>query len=286
MTATPSPKRTDVAKPASKLAIIGTAANQGFKVDILAYRTLAGSNDPGTAQSVYYANQTGLRLKQIRVTLDQSEAIAEAGTLHYMRGHLELDNPVGGVGGLGKAMLKKMLTTETAFMPRYRGTGEIYLEPSFGDFMVYQLHNETLVADKGLFYCGEGTVKTGIAAQKNVSSALFGGEGFFQTKIQGSGICVFELPVPVDEVRCIQLNNETLKVDGNFALMRSGQIDFSVERSSKGIMGSLSSGEGLLQTFRGTGRVWLAPTQSVYDRMRFGGIGSLSSAQRSSNTST
>lgn len=295
MTATPSvPQPPSASQAASrtvsqatrKLRVIDTATGPGFRVDVLAYNRLAGSNDPSTAQSIYYANQTGLKLKQVRIVLNQGDAIAEAGTLHYMHGHIELSNPVGGVGGLGKAMFKKMLTDETAFMPRYRGTGEIFLEPSFGDFLLYRLNNETIIADKGLFYCGEGTIKTGVAAQRNVSSALFGGEGLFQTRIEGSGICVFELPVPADEVRCIQLNNETLKVDGNFALMRSGQVDFSVERSTKGLMGTLASGEGLLQTFRGTGRVWLAPTQSVYDRMRFGGLSSLSSAQRSSNTAT
>lgn len=270
----------------SKLEIISSATRPGFRVDVLAYKTLAGSNDPTTAQNIYYANQTGLKLKQVRIMLNQGEAVAEAGTLHYMHGQLELDNPIGGVGGLGKAMFKKMLTNETAFMPRYKGIGEIYLEPSFGDFLIYQLNNETVVADKGLFYCGESSLATGVAAQRNVSSAVFGGEGFFQTQIKGSGIGVFEMPVPMDEVRCIHLNNETLKVDGNFALMRSGQIDFSVERSAKGILGSFGSGEGLLQTFRGTGRVWLAPTQSVYARMRLGSISTLSSAQRSPNTTT
>ena len=286
MTTPPNSNSLNAAASVNKLEIISSAIRPGFRVDVLAYKTLAGSNDPATAQSVYYANRTGLRLKQVRIMLNQGEAVAEAGTLHYMHGQLELDNPIGGVAGLGKAMFKKMLTNETAFMPRYRGIGEIYLEPSFGDFLIYQLNNETIIADKGLFYCGEGSLQTGIAAQRNVSSAVFGGEGFFQTQVKGTGIGVFELPVPIDEIRCVQLNNETLKVDGNFALMRSGQIDFSVERSAKGVLGSLSSGEGLLQTFRGTGRVWLAPTQSIYARMQFSGLSALSSAQRSSNTTT
>ena len=109
---------------------------------------------------------------------------------------------------------------------------------------------------------------------------------WFQTQVRGSGIAVFELPVPASEVQCIHLNNETLKVDGNFALMRSGRIEFSVEKSSKGLLGSLSSGEGLLQTFRGTGQVWLAPTQSIYRRMSLGGFSRLSHAQHSSRTSS
>jgi len=49
---------------------------------------------------------------------------------------------------------------------------------------------------------------------------LFGGEGLFQTRIRGTGICVLESPVPADEVLRIDLKEETLQVDGNFALMR------------------------------------------------------------------
>jgi uncharacterized protein (AIM24 family) len=276
----------NAASDKQNLVVIDSASNQGFKVEILGYKTLAGSNDPRTAQTVYFANQTHLKLKQVRLTLDQSEAIVEAGALHYLHGHIDLQNPVGGVGGLGKAMLKKMLTNETAFMPRYRGSGFVYLEPSFGDFLIYNLRNEEIIADLGLFYCSEASLSVGVAMQKNVSSALLGGEGLFQTQVRGSGIAVFELPVPASEVRCVHLNNETLQVDGNFALMRSGRIEFSVEKSSKGMFGSLSSGEGLLQTFRGTGRVWLAPTQAIYTQMSLGGLNGLSSAQHASRTST
>ena len=141
-----------------------------------------------------------------------------------------------------------------------------------------------MIADKGMFYCGQGSLEVGSAMQKNVSSALFGGEGLFQTRIKGTGICVFESPVPADEVLRIDLKDETLRVDGNFALMRTGRIEFSVEKSTKGLLGTLTSGEGLLQTFRGTGSVWLAPTQDIYQRLQAGGIANLASASRSSNT--
>lgn len=73
----------------------------------------------------------------------------------------------------------------------------------------------------------------------------------------------------------LQLNNEKLSVDGNFALLRKGRIEFKVEKSSKSLLGSATGGEGLLQTFTGTGEVWLAPTQSVYERMRYEGLSRL-----------
>ena len=74
----------------------------------------------------------------------------------------------------------------------------------------------------------------------------------------------------MSEVDIIDLENDTLKVDGNFAVLRSSTLDFTVERSAKTLMGSAVSGEGLVNVYRGTGQVWLAPTIKVYDTLDHG----------------
>lgn len=90
--------------------------------------------------------------------------------------------------------------------------------------------------------------------------------GLYQTRIEGSGIVVLKVPVPESEIfKCI-LINDTLKVDGNFAILRTGNIEFSVEKSSKSIIGTAVSGEGMVNVYRGTGEVWLVPTK-VYTRI-------------------
>jgi uncharacterized protein (AIM24 family) len=203
-----------------------------------------------------------------------------------MLGQIQMESKIGGVAGLRKAMMKKFVTKEAAIMPRYRGTGQIHLEPSFSHFLIHQLTGEEIIADKGMFYCGDGRLEIGSAMQSNVSSALFGGEGFFQTRVSGTGICVFESPVPVDEIMRIDLKDETLQVDGNFALMRMGDIEFSVEKSTRSLLGTLTGSEGLLQTVRGTGSVWLAPTQEIYQRLLTEGLSATGAASRSSNTAT
>ena len=195
---------------ASKFEVIDSAEDDGFRVEILAYSKLGGAKDHQTAATVYFANQAGIRLKQVRITLRDGEAIAESGALHFMLGQIQMESKIGGVSGLGKAMMNKFVTKEAAVMPRYRGTGQIYLEPSFSHFLIYRLNGEEVIADKGMFYCGQGSLDVGSAMQKNVSSALFGGEGLFQTRIRGTGICVLESPVPADEVLRIDLKDETL----------------------------------------------------------------------------
>ena len=43
------------------------------------------------------------------------------------------------------------------------------------------------------------------------------------------------------------------------AIAWSGSLEFTVERSGKTLVGSAASGEGLVNMYRGTGRVLLAP---------------------------
>ena len=66
-------------------------------------------------------------------------------------------------------------------------------------------------------------------------------------------------PCPKEELVEIELKNDVLKVDGNMAIAWSGSLEFTVERSGKTLIGSAASGEGLVNVYRGTGRVLLAP---------------------------
>lgn len=149
--------------------------------------------------------------------------------------------------------------------PEYTGTGTLVLEPSFRHFLVLELaENESIIIDDGMFCCAQGSVKVNTVAQKNVSSALAGGETLFQQQLTGPGLIVLESIVPMCEINIIDLKNDTLKVDGNFAVLRSSSLDFTVERSAKSLVGSAVSGEGLVNVYRGTGQIWLAPTLKVY----------------------
>ena len=268
-----------------KCAIANMDGN-GSRVTVWEYQKLMGSNSIENARSLYYAAQVGMRLRQVQIQINQAKVILEAGALQYMRGNIQIDASSGGLAGMAQKALINALTNEKTYRPTYTGVGDIVLEPSFGHFLLIKLENEEMVTDKGMFYASEGTVSVGVATQKNISAAFFGGEGFFQTKIFGTGWVVLESPVPLQEIVQVKLNGEKLQVDGNFALLRKGKIDFSVEKSTKSWIGSSRSGEGLLQTFAGTGEVWLAPTQSVYQKLRFQGLNQMVAAGHSSGSKT
>ena len=105
------------APSSARYEVLDEAESEGFKVEVLAYSRLGGAKDHRTASTVYFANQAGIRLKQVRITLRDGEAIAESGALHFMLGRIEMESKIGGVAGLGKAMMNKFVTKEAAIMP-------------------------------------------------------------------------------------------------------------------------------------------------------------------------
>lgn len=250
--------------------IVESINRGGTTFEVLEYGPLAGSEPFAVAQQVYVLNRANVHLRQLRVKLSNDAVRTEPGALQFLRGRIGMESSTGagaGLGGLMKGALAAARTGETVFKPLYRGTGEIYLEPTFGHFWLLQMNGETLYADQGLFFCCEDSVKVEAHKVESFSARMAGGEGRYQTKVSGTGMVVFRIPVPRQEIIELELNDETMQVDGSFALLRTGDVVFNVERASNSITGAMTSGEGLLQTFRGSGKVWIAPTQPLYERM-------------------
>ncbi|WP_294154187.1 AIM24 family protein [uncultured Clostridium sp.] len=251
---------------------------------ILEYENLEGATDVESALGLNIIRKSGIKLKQIRIMLEDSSVILEPGALSYMKGNIKINTKTGGVFGLGKKLISSKLTGETVFKPAYSGSGEIFLEPSFGNFALIELEDDEIVVDDGMFFACESGVEVGVSIQKSVSAALLGDESICQTKISGSGIVALEIPVPESEIFKCVLFNDTLKVDGNFAILRTGNIEFTVEKSSKSIVGSVASGEGLVNVYRGSGEVWIVPTKSVYSDLKLKGLSEMRKSQHKMDT--
>ena len=218
---------------------------------------------PETAMMAYYASQMNVRKRQVVVDVAKSNVTVQAGAMHWMVGDVRATTGMKGVGDLfGKAM-RGSVTGESAIKPEYTGSGTLVLEPTYKHILLVDLRdwNGSIVLDDGLFLACESTLKHKAVMRSNVSSAVLGNEGLFNLGIQGQGVVCLESPCPREELVEIWLDNDVLKVDGNFAIAWSGSLDFTVERSGKSLIGSAASGEGLVNVYRGTGKVLLAPVR-------------------------
>ena len=218
---------------------------------------------PETALQAYFASQMNVRKRQVVCDIAKSNVTVQAGAMQWMVGDVRATTGLKGVGDLfGKAM-RGSVTGESAIKPEYTGNGTLVLEPTYKHILLVDLKdwNGSIVLDDGLFLACESTLKHKAVMRSNVSSAVLGNEGLFNLGIQGQGIVCLESPCPREELVEIWLDNDVLKVDGNFAIAWSGSLDFTVERSGKTLLGSAASGEGLVNVYRGTGKVLLAPVR-------------------------
>lgn len=250
------------------IKIIDSAESGGVKIEVMEYQKLLGSTNTSAAMDLYFMEKQNMRARQVAVYINDDMVTVEPGAMSYFQGKLEMVSGVTAGNALGR-LFSGAVTGEAMAQPEYRGTGMLVLEPSFNHFLVLQLDREEIIVDKGMFYCAQSGVTVKAVAQRNLSSALAGGEGIFQISLSGTGLVVLECPVPSCEIDIIELNNDVLRVDGNFAVLRSAALQFTVERSAKSLLGSAVSGEGLVNVYRGTGSVWLAPTIKVYNTINY-----------------
>lgn len=211
------------------------------------------------ATAQYYMSQSNMRRKQLMIELNNSEIMMKAGAMQYTVGRMEMTTGIQGVGGLVSGIFKSAASGTGVIKPQYRGTGKILLEPTYNYIWLIDVDHDEVVIEDGLFLACDTSLKIGVTARSNFSSAALGGEGLFNMTAKGKGILALEAPIPAEETVVVQLENDELKVDGNFAMMWSNTLQFTVEKSGKTRLGSAASGEGLVNVYRGTGTVWLSP---------------------------
>ena len=230
------------------------------------------SVSPMNAMNEYFMSKMGVRRRQVVIDIDKDHsAIIQAGAMQWMGGNVRATSGVKGIGDfLGKA-IKGAVTKETAVKPEYVGEGCLVLEPTYQYIILADIGKwgpAGMTIEDGMFLACDANVKSKVVARKNLSSAVLGSEGLFNLSLQGNGVAALESNVPEDELIEVILENDELKIDGNLAVCWSSNLEFTVERSTKTLVGSAVSGEGLVNVYRGTGRVLMcpvAPTTSLFE---------------------
>lgn len=225
------------------------------------------SVSPESASIAFFASQMNVRKRQVIAELNNDGGvILQAGAMQLMIGQLQAATNIKGAGDLMKKFVGSKVTGETTIKPRYQGAGLLVLEPTYKYILFEDLANwhGNLVIEDGMFLACDDSVDMKVTARTNFSSAVLGGEGLFNTALKGNGIAVLESPVPAEELIIVDLDRDVLKIDGSMAIAWSNTLEFTVERTTNTLIGSAASGEGLVNVYRGSGRVLIAPV--AYNR--------------------
>lgn len=188
----------------------------------------------------------------VKITLQDETVRAEAGALCYMIGKITMDARLPALG----QFLRAKLAGESVVRPFYTGVGELYLESTYGGFYHLNLHNETWLLERGIYWASDNNVA--LSTQPlHPWLALRAGKSFwyFQTKVSGSGQVVLTAPGPVEEMT---LDQGRLVVNGDYVIARSAGISFRLKRAARTVFGSWLAGEGQTRIYEGSGKLLIS----------------------------
>lgn len=248
---------------------INLQGGRGATVQIVELDKLKGCSDYNQAERMFYLTNSGVKLRLIRVILKNYTLKTESGALYYLKGNIKANV---NMNNMTSKIISNTLTGEAIIKPTYTGTGEVLLEPSFKHFTIITLNKSSIIVNKGVYYASVGDIKISPASTGSTSAKVLGGDGYIQTMVSGTGIVVLNIPVPLDEIVQYKLNNEELKVDGNFCILRSGSLSHTIEQSADTALGSILGNEGVLSVFRGSGVAWVAPTAPIYEVLKWSNV--------------
>jgi uncharacterized protein (AIM24 family) len=216
---------------------------------------------PSEAPTAYYASRMGIRRRQAIIQLNNSSFTISAGAMMWTAGAVKMSADVKGVGDFISKAISGKVTKESAIKPKYQGKGVLALEPTYKHILLEEVSEwgAGLVLEDGMFLACDSNVKQSVAMRANPSSALFGGEGLFNLRLSGEGIAALESPAPRAELIEMILEGEEIRIDGSYAIAWSQSLAFTVEKSAKSLVGSAISGEGLVNVYKGTGKLLMAP---------------------------
>ena len=220
---------------------------------------------PSSAITAYYSAQMNVRKRQLVCDLSKAQVTIQAGAMQWMLGNVNATTGIKGVGDLFSKAVRGKASGESAIKPEYTGDGLLVLELTYRHLILMdaaEWGGSVVLAD-GLFLACDSRLQHKAVMRSNLSSAVAGGEGLFNLSLNGSGTFCIESECPREELVEITLQNDVLKIDGNYAIAWSSSLEFTVERSGKSLIGSAASGEGLVNVYRGTGKVLMMPTAKM-----------------------
>lgn len=189
------------------------------------------------------------------VTLEPGEAItAEASAMASMDARLSMATELA--GNPVEALLKKFLGGESLFVNVFKNStaepAEIVLtQNTIGDMEIVELQaGESLCFQPGAYIAHVGKVNIGI--QWAGFASLFAGEGLFKLKLTGPGLVLFGAYGGISQHA----------IDGDFIVDNGHVVAYTPDitmniRLSGGLIGSVTSGEGLINRLQGQGKIYL-----------------------------
>ena len=234
----------------NKLTLVAELGNES-KFQILKYNELSGINRVDSVSAIKAIENSGQRLKQVRILLNESAVKIQNNELSYMKGYIERNDLIHEYKGIKKLIFDSKQVISRKDKTIFKGTGEILLKSSFSDFTLIELVDEEIIINDSIFY----------ACDEEINIITINDE---EIKLNGSGVVVLKLPVSEKEIIRCKLFNDKLTVNEDLVILKSNSINMSYEKYANEIDDNIV--EYINTVYYGVGELWLLPTRSIYDQ--------------------
>ncbi len=214
----------------------------------------------------------GHEMQFVEIELDPEESVvAEAGAMMYMSDGIKMDTIFGDgslssqSGGFFDKMLgagKRLISGEGLFITMFTHTGRgkgkaAFAAPYPGKIIPLDLkkYDGRIICQKDAFLCAARGVAIGVAFQKKIGAALFGGEGFIMQQLDGDGLTFVHAGGTIVEKELAA--GETLRVDTGCLVALTRTVHYDIEYVGN-VKSAIFGGESFFfATLQGPGHVWL-----------------------------
>lgn len=217
---------------------------------------------PSRRKAAWLPFEMDVRCRRLVIDLDgNTGATLQTGIMQWAAGSESAVPDVRGDDDMTDKAADRVVHQGSAIKPEYTGKGRIVCRPTSSHIVLIDTSEwlDSVVLDDNLFLACDNTLSHELQRYSNRSTHLTRRMRFYNLRIDGSGTLAIESPCPKSELFYVDLNNDILRVEDDYVLMWTSTLDYYVEQSCRPHIGSSISGETLVNVYRGSGRVILAP---------------------------
>lgn len=209
-----------------------------------------------------FSMDSQMQFPLVELSLNQGETVyIQRGSMVYHTPNVSLNTKLNASGsGLGrfvKAVGRSMVSGESTFITQAvaeSDNGNLALAPDTpGQVIALELGEKQYRLNDGAFLALDGTAFYTMERQ-SIGKALFGGQGgLFVMTTKGQGTL---LANAFGSIKKIELQNQEITIDNAHVVAWSQSLDYDIHLEN-GFWQSIGTGEGVVNTFRGTGEVYV-----------------------------
>ena len=209
-----------------------------------------------------FSMDSHMQFPLVELSLNQGETVyIQRGSMVYHTPNVSLNTKLNASGsGLGrfvKAVGRSMVSGESTFITQAvaeSDNGNLALAPDTpGQVIALELGEKQYRLNDGAFLALDGTASYTMESQ-SIGKALFGGQGgLFVMTTQGQGTL---LANAFGSIKKIELQNQEITIDNAHVVAWSQSLDYNIHLENS-FWQSIGTGEGVVNTFRGTGEVYV-----------------------------